>query len=344
MNNKAKTIISLLVLLLIVGGGYYLYRSFFGGMYEPVDKNDTSEIQIEIPSGSSLGKVASILYDNNLIKNGTFFKSRVQKLGKETEIKTGEFTLSRSMSADEIIGVITSEKSEDVVETTKLVIPEGFERKLIAERIEEQGLGSKEAFLNATASAADYIADFPWLQKLNEGESLEGYLFPATYDIPSGATEVDITKQMLKAFQDRMGEYLDRDDFNGLSFTKMITLASIIEREIKVDDERPLAASVFYNRIAQGMRLQSCATVQFILGERKAKLTNEETQIDSPYNTYINEGLPPAPIASPGMKSIEAAINPAQTDYLFFVLTGDDGSHTFTSTYEDHLKAKENMK
>ena len=124
----------------------------------------------------------------------------------------------------------------------------------------------------------------------------------------------------------------------------MITLASIIEREIKVDDERPLAASVFYNRIAQGMRLQSCATVQFILGERKAKLTNEETQIDSPYNTYINEGLPPAPIASPGMKSIEAAINPAQTDYLFFVLTGDDGSHTFTSTYEDHLKAKENMK
>lgn len=344
MNNKAKTIISLLVLLLIVGGGYYLYRSFFGGMYEPVDKNDTSEVTIEIPSGSSLGKVASILYDNNLIKNGTFFKSRVQKLGKETEIKTGEFTLSRSMSADEIIGVITSEKSEDVVETTKLVIPEGFERKLIAERIEEKGLGSKEAFLNATASAADYIADFPWLQKLNEGESLEGYLFPATYDIPSGATEVDITKQMLKAFQDRMGEYLDRDDFNGLSFTKMITLASIIEREIKVDDERPLAASVFYNRIAQGMRLQSCATVQFILGERKAKLTNEETQIDSPYNTYINEGLPPAPIASPGMKSIEAAINPAQTDYLFFVLTGDDGSHTFTSTYEDHLKAKENMK
>lgn len=344
MNNKAKTIISLLVLLLIVGGGYYLYRSIFGGMYEPVDINDTSEVQIEIPSGSSLGKVASILYDNNLIKNGTFFKSRVQKLGKETEIKTGEFTLSRSMSADEIIGVITSEKSEDVVETTKLVIPEGFERKLIAERIEEKGLGSKEAFLNATASAADYVAEFPWLQKLNEGESLEGYLFPATYDIPAGATEVDITKQMLKAFQDRMGEYLDRDDFNGLSFTQMITLASIIEREIKVDDERPLAASVFYNRIAQGMRLQSCATVQFILGERKAKLTNEETHIDSPYNTYINEGLPPAPIASPGMKSIEAAINPAQTDYLFFVLTGDDGSHTFTSTYEDHLKAKENMK
>lgn len=344
MNNKTKTIISLLVLLLIVGGGYYLYRTLFGGMYEPVDINDTSKIQIEIPSGSSLGKVASILYDNNLIKNGTFFKSRVQKLGKETEIKTGEFTLSRSMSADEIIGVITSDKNEDVAETKKLVIPEGFERKLIAERIEEEGLGSKEAFLNATASAADYVSEFPWLQKLNADESLEGYLFPATYDIPVGATETDIAKQMLKAFQDRMGEYLERDDFNGLSFTQMITLASIIEREIKVDDERPLAASVFYNRIAQGMRLQSCATVQFILGERKAKLTNEETQIDSPYNTYINEGLPPAPIASPGMKSIEAAINPAQTDYLFFVLTGDDGSHTFTSTYEDHLKAKENMK
>lgn len=344
MNKNAKTIISILVILLIIGGGYFLYRTFFGGMYEPVDKNDTTKIKIEIPEGSSLGQVASILYDNNLIKNGTFFKSRVQKLGKETEIKTGEFDLSRSMSADEIISAITSETKGPGVETIKLVVPEGFERKLIAKRIEESGLGTSDGFMKATESVDNYVNDFPWLSKLNPGETLEGYLFPATYDVPVGSSEEDITKMMLKAFQDRMGDYLNRDDFNGLSFTQMITLASIIEREIKVDEERPLAASVFYNRMKQGMRLQSCATVQFILGERKAKLTSEEINIDSPYNTYINDGLPPSPIASPGLKSIEAAISPAQTDYLFFVLTGEDGSHTFTSNYEDHLKAKENMK
>lgn len=344
MNKNAKTIISILVILFIVGGGYFLYKTFFGGMYEPVDKNDTTKITIEIPEGSSLGQVASILYDNNLIKNGTFFKSRVQKLGKETEIKTGKFSLMRSMSADEIIKTITSEKSGDSVETVKLVIPEGFERKLIAKRIEESGLGSSEGFMKATESVDNYIKDFPWLSKLNPGETLEGYLFPATYDVPVGSSLEDIAKMMLKAFQDRMGDYLNRDDYNGLTFTQMITLASIIEREIKVDEERPLASSVFYNRLKQGMKLQSCATVQFILGERKAKLTSEEINIDSPYNTYLNDGLPPSPIASPGLKSIEAAISPAETDYLFFVLTGEDGSHTFTSKYEDHLKAKENMK
>lgn len=344
MTKNAKTIISILVILLIVGGGYFLYRTFFGGMYEPIDKNDTSKIMIEIPQGSSLGQVASTLYDNNLIKNGTFFKSRVQKLGKETEIKSGEFELSRSMSTDEIIAEITSENEGPKVETVKLVIPEGFERKLMAKRIEELGLGTSDGFMSATESVDPYINDFPWLQKLNPGETLEGYLFPATYDVPVGSSEADITKMMLQAFQDRMGDYLNRDDYNGLSFTQMVTLASIIEREIKVDEERPLASSVFYNRINQGMRLQSCATVQFILGERKTKLTNEEINIDSPYNTYINDGLPPSPIASPGLKSIEAAISPAETDYLFFVLTGEDGSHTFTAKYEDHLKAKENMK
>ena len=126
----------------------------------------------------------------------------------------------------------------------------------------------------------------------------------------------------------------------GLEFNELITLASIVEREGKVEEELPIMSAVFHNRINQGMMLQSCATVQYILGERKEVLTNEDTRTPSPFNTYINQGLPPSPIASPGRTALMAAVNPADVDYLFFVLTGEDGTHTFTKTYNEHLNAK----
>lgn len=140
-----------------------------------------------------------------------------------------------------------------------------------------------------------------------------------------------------KIYEKDIADKLDEID---LSLNEVITLASIVEREGKVDSERPIMSAVFHNRIDQNMYLQSCATVQYILGERKEVLTNADTRIPSPYNTYINEGLPPGPIASPGEASLVAAVNPADVDYLFFVLTGSDGTHTFTKTYQEHLNAK----
>ncbi|MCI5675302.1 MAG: endolytic transglycosylase MltG [Ezakiella sp.] len=343
MNKNAKWIVTILAILLVVGIVYFGVKSYFAKMYKPMDKKDTSIINVEIPEGSSLSTVAEILHYEGLIRNGTFFKSRVEELGHENDIQSGEFALSKSMSVNDIIEEITRKPEEVVLEGTKLVIPEGFERKLIAQRIEEMGLGSKEAFMLASEDKSKYEEEFPFLKELSAGQSLEGYLFPATYNILPDTSEEDIVRQMLGAFKLRMDANFPEGSYNNLSFNEIITLASIIEREIKVDDERPIAASVFYNRINQGMRLQSCATVQFILGERKPVLSEAETKIDSPFNTYINDGLPPSPIASPGMKSIMATINPAQTDYLFFVKTGEDGSHTFTKTYEEHLKSKENM-
>jgi peptidoglycan lytic transglycosylase G len=134
-------------------------------------------------------------------------------------------------------------------------------------------------------------------------------------------------------------EYYDRVNNLGMSVNEVITLASIIEREAKVEKERPFVSSVFYNRIKSGMLLQSCATVQYVLGERKEKLTYQDIAIDSPYNTYKFEGLPPKPIASPGKPSIEAALYPAESEYLFFVVS-KNGEHHFSKTYEEHLKAK----
>lgn len=343
MNTRAKWILTFAILLVIIGIVYFGFKAYTNSMYKPVDPGDKSFIKVNISKGSSLGTVASTLYDMNIIKNGSFFKSKVEEKGLESEIQSGEFNLSRSMTVDEIIDVITQKPEIVEGETIKLVIPEGFERKLIAERIEEKGLGSAEKFMEVTSDKSLFETEFPFLSTLNDGQSLEGFLFPATYDVTADEGEESIARKMLTAFQVRMENNFNEGNYNGFDLNQMITLASIIEREIKIDDERPIASSVFYNRINQGMNLQSCATVQFILGERKPVLTVEETKIDSPYNTYINQGLPPAPIASPGMKSILAAINPADTDYLFFVKTGEDGSHTFTKTYEEHLNKKKDM-
>ncbi|WP_296255058.1 endolytic transglycosylase MltG [uncultured Ezakiella sp.] len=344
MNTAVKWILTFALLLAIVFVAIFGFKAYNKSMYKPVDKNDTSLYEFSISKGSSLSTVASSLYDMNLIKNGSAFKSRVEELGLESEIQSGKFKLSRSMDVDQVITELTKKpETHDDGQAVKLVIPEGFERKLIAERIEELGLGSAQTFMELTEDKGRYEEEFPFLKSLAQGQSLEGFLFPATYELSASEGEESIIKKMLTAFEVRMENNFNQGSYNGLDLNQMITLASIIEREIKIDDERPLASSVFYNRINQGMRLQSCATVQYIIGERKAVLTNEETQIDSPYNTYINEGLPPAPIASPGMKSIMAAINPADTEYLFFVKTGEDGSHSFSKTYEEHLEHKKDM-
>lgn len=343
MNTAVKWILTFALLLAIVFAAIFGFKAYNKSMYKPVDINDTNLYEFSISKGSSLSTVASSLYDMNLIKNGSAFISRVEELELESEIQSGKFKLSRSMDVDQVINELTKKPEVDMAGSVKLVIPEGFERKLIAARIEELGLGSAQKFMELSEDKGRYEEEFPFLQSLPQGQSLEGFLFPATYEVSASEGEESIIKRMLTAFEVRMEQNFNQGSYNGLDLNQMITLASIIEREIKIDDERPLASSVFYNRINQGMRLQSCATVQYIIGERKAVLTNEETKIDSPYNTYINEGLPPAPIASPGMKSIMAAINPADTEYLFFVKTGEDGSHSFSKTYEEHLEHKKDM-
>ena len=147
---------------------------------------------------------------------------------------------------------------------------------------------------------------------------------------------------MLNQFEKIYKKEIEGKEIRGsFDLNEIITLASIIEREGKVEEELPMISGVFYNRLENGKKLESCATIQYALGERKLKLSNEDTRIDSLYNTYVYKGLPPAPIASPGLKAIQAAVNPKQSDYLFFVLKEDGkGTHIFTTNYKDHLRAK----
>ncbi|WP_159436061.1 endolytic transglycosylase MltG [Anaerosalibacter sp. Marseille-P3206] len=333
--NKKKNRIGILCLIcLIILFGRAHYKRGIG----PVSLENPVEVSFEIPMGSSTSKVSDILESNGLINSKLIFKYIVRKDALDGKLKAGQYTLNSGMNVEEIVESLSKGgKNTNIV---KFTIPEGYELKQIARRLSENGLVDEERFINLTEDASKFADKYDFLKEAPEGSSLEGYLFPSTYDVESGASEEVIIEKMLNTF----GEIYKTTIKNGikdtgLSLNELVALASIVEREGKVDEERPLIAAVFYNRIKQGKPLESCATVQYALGERKEKLTFDDLKIESDYNTYKHKGLPPGPIASPGLKSIEAAINPANVDYLFFVSNGD-GTHTFTTNFKDHLDAK----
>jgi UPF0755 protein len=238
------------------------------------------------------------------------------------------------MSMEEIMKILIAGKAE----TVRFTIPEGYDIKRTTEKLAGEGLINADVFAKEIESGQ---FDYRFLTDAPVGPNrLEGFLFPETYEIFANANEHDIIDKMLyqfdKVFTD---EYYKRAEELGMSVREVITLASIIEREARVPEDRPIIASVFYNRMKIDMPLQSCATVQYILGEQKAVLSIKDTKIESPYNTYLHTGLPPGPIASPGADSIKAALYPAETDYLYFLAKGD-GSHAFSSTYDQFLKDK----
>jgi UPF0755 protein len=179
------------------------------------------------------------------------------------------------------------------------------------------------------------------LNDIDPETCLEGFLFPETYEMKVGASESQIAERMLSQFDKVFKDsYYERAEELGMTINEVVTLASVIEREAQLDSERARISGVFHNRINKGWKLQSCATVQYILGERKEVLSYDDIAIESPYNTYINAGLPPSPIASPGEKSIIAALYPEDTDFMFFVASGEnDGSHIFSKTLKEHEKA-----
>lgn len=302
-----------------------------------VDPSNAEEILFEVPSGSTVTSVAKNLEDLKIINNDKAFKNYAID-NNMTNIKAGEYMLSKSMSSIEIIEKIYN---GDNYKGIRIVVPEGFEAVQIASRIQENGLGAKEEFIALVNSPQKFASKYEFLQE--DGViSLEGYLFPKTYHFKPETTMEEIVEAMLDQFS-IVYENTIKSNYKktGLTVNEVINLASVIEREAAIVEEMPLVSSVFYNRLSINMPLQSCATVQYILGERKAILSNAEIKIDSPYNTYIYKGLPKTPIASPGIAAIEAALNPAETDYVFFLSKNDgSGEQVYAVTYEEHLVNK----
>ncbi|NLY78182.1 MAG: endolytic transglycosylase MltG [Tissierellia bacterium] len=332
----------LVAILVILAVCVAVALAYYNKSISPVNAENPEEVTFEIPEGSNSLQIASILKDNNLIRSEFVFRLVLKKNDAESSLKAGTYNLNTGMDMDEIIAHLTKGgKNNNVVRFT---IPEGYEVKMIAEKLSNEGIVDKDRFLKLASDKKYFEDKFTFLSDLEEGQSLEGYLFPSTYEIFVGASEEEIIEKMLSQFE-RVFEEKIRDSMDNveLSFNEVVTLASIIEREAKRDDERTLISAVFHNRLKIGMPLQSCATVQYILGERKERLTEADTRIESVYNTYINNGLPPSPIASPGEKSLLAAVNPEDVEYLYFRSKEDGtGAHTFSKTYEEHLKADPN--
>jgi UPF0755 protein len=331
--------IIMLLIVLLVGSAAAVGWNLFYRADASVESG--RPVQIEVAKGSSTAAIAKQLSSAGVVRNANMFRLSARNAKADGLLKPGVYDLQTGMDYDRVIELLTAGPD---VEYTTVTIPEGWVIDQIAERFDEQAGIPADEFVALAANATDFAADHPYLAEAYSN-SLEGYLFPKTYRVREGATARDAISMMLAQF-DREIATVDMTpaEVRGLSLNDVVILASIIERETKVASERPVVASVIYNRLAKNMRLEIDATIEYVLQTNRLRLRNSDLELESPYNTYRNAGLTPGPISSPGLASIEAAVYPADTDYIYYVLTDPDGSHTFTETWEDFLVAKRKSK
>ncbi|MGB4592398.1 MAG: endolytic transglycosylase MltG [Coriobacteriia bacterium] len=296
-------------------------------------------VQLEIPQGSDTRAIADILAGAGVIDNASMFRLRARVEEIDGQLKPGIYDLTTRMDHREVVDRLLAGPPVAYVSIT---IPEGFTIEQIAERL-EAGVGIPAAEFNelATTGAARFATEWPYLSGIENG-SLEGYLFPKTYRIVEGSSATEVIEMMLGQFAKEIaGVDMTYAAGEGLTPHDVVIVASMIEREARIAKERPLVSSVIYNRLRKKMKLEIDATIEYIVPGTRPRLLNRHLKIDSPYNTYMYAGLPQGPISNPGLSSLQAAAHPADTEYLYYVLTGKDGSHTFTVTHEEFLKAKE---
>jgi UPF0755 protein len=299
----------------------------------------TGVVTIAVEEGDSAQEIGERLEEEGVIQSTRLFRVLAAFTGVEDELVAGEYEFDRGMATMQVITRLHGGLTAPLVVT----IPEGLRKEEIADLLERKGIVSAQEFRDAL-SARVYDASF--LDRLPSGVGLEGYLFPATYGFSRQVTGQDVVAEMLRAFEKQVVPALSPEGVTGLSMHQVVTLASIVEREAVDPTERPKIASVYLNRLQIGLPLQADPTVQYALGNDpssveefgywKRSLTRADLAVDSPYNTYVNVGLPRGPIANAGLDSIQAVVRPARTNYLFFVAQ-EDGSHVFAETLAEHI-------
>jgi UPF0755 protein len=328
MIKKLALALVLLILLVLLAAGWQ-----FKSLQKPTGKKAHWQIFAVIP-GEKIADLAARLESAGLIAGNkrTALVLAARLTGKSRHLQVGRYQLSPSQPPWEILEWIEKGK----VYTFRVTIPEGFTLQQIGELLEAQGIGKAAEFIElATAQADSFKTRFP-----RPGSSLEGYLFPDTYEIDGRQGMRDIIDKMLHRFDEVVWQGLlgGKPRSAGLSLHQVLTLASLVEGEARKADERALIAGVLMNRLQNSMLLQCDATVQYALGKRHARLTYDDLKVDSRYNTYKYSGLPPGPIDNPGKASIVAALAPQQSPFLFYVARGD-GSHVFSRTFTEHQAA-----
>lgn len=304
-----------------------------------------SPVRALIPKGSTAGDASRILYETGLIRSPFIFKIACKLSGQSGKLKPGLYQLNKTMPMAKVIDTLVDGDSLE----SWVTIPEGFNAKQIADTLQEKKLADGAAFAQLAIAGGSKFRDYPFIT----GDNLEGYLFPDTYLISRDTNADGIVREMLKTFEKKVlsGSRLDMEkvitkrfgldnDQFAEGLHKILTLASIVEREAKIPKDRLLIAGVLWNRLNKGMRLEVDDTIGYIPGQttgNKKKVYYRDLAVDSPYNTYRRAGLPPAPICNPGLASIQAVLNPAEVDYLYYVAK-PDGSHLFARTFEEHKK------
>lgn len=292
-------------------------------------------VSVTIPEGSNTKTIAKLLRENKVISNAWMFLISVKRSEYSGKLRYGTFEFSGGMDTDEIIRTLAQEGAKK--DTLTVTIPEGYSVERIIKRCIESGLASEEEF--EAALKADY--DFAYLEEIpkKEGQKyrLQGFLFPSTYEFYKNASAQDVVKTMLGEFEKQYAAV--SKDFKGVY--DVVTKASLIERESKIDSENTTIAGVIENRLKKGMRLQIDASVVYAITDGQYDVTrvlNKDLQTNSPYNTYTNKGLPVGPICNPGIEAIKGALNPEQHNYLYYHTdeAKKDGSHIFTETFDEH--------
>jgi UPF0755 protein len=308
------------------------------GRLGPEPQDET--VVVHIDTGDSASAIADKLREGGVIESARLFRVLVSLMGVSNKLEAGDYEFTKIAST----AIVAQRISLGITSSRAVTIREGLRSQEIGALLERDGIVPANDFQAALAES--YDASF--LSALTPGVGLEGFLFPATYGAPQETGAHDMVQQMLDAFDDRYASDIQPLLADStLSMFEAVTLASIVEREAQRPEERPVIASVFLNRLAAGIPLQADPTVQYALGSDPASvaqfgywkrdLTLNDLATDSPYNTYVHPGLPPGPIANPGLDPILAVLQPAQTDYLYFVAR-PDGSHVFAETLEEHQR------
>ena len=329
---KSKTFLSVLasVFVAVILGTSYMMK-VQGDNFEFAKKGSHL---IVIKEGMSTGDIAQLLHNEQLVKNPDAFRQEVRFKGLGTKLKAGAYQIDGGMSNREIMELI----AKGQVQYLRFVVPEGYTAVQIGKKLEYEGLGKADKFLAAAKDYAPY--DYMKTDDANVVFKSEGFLFPATYDFPVGITEEQVLKRLVKQFDIEVKEsgiYKTVEE-RKLVLRDVVNMAAMVEKESVYADEQPRIAGVFLKRLEIGMPIQSDTTIQYILGAQKEIITYADTEIQNPYNTYQNPGLPPGPIASPGISAMKAVLEPEKTDYLYFVAE-KNGYHRFSKTYDEHLLA-----
>ncbi len=316
--------------LVAVAALVVVYAMWYRPALRPVDPATRKTMLLQVVAGESSEGLCADLKAKGLIRDekAAWLFGRISGRGKH--LQAGFYDVSAAMSARDLIMAISDGK----VAQRKVAVVPGLRIEQIASRVERGGLSDAKSFL-AEAQADAFTGEVKF--DLPRGRTLEGYLFPATYSIAVGKPAHEIILGMLESFGSNFAQKYSADVAKtGLGLHKVVTLASLVEREVMADSERPIVAGVIMNRLRAKQKLQVDATVIYALGHHKTRVMAKDLTVNSPYNTYMYPGLPPGPICSPGMESLMAAIHPATTPYFFYVATGK-GTHLFGRTYEEHL-------